>query len=1007
MPAPAVITPFRIVLLFVIATACGLISLQHIDTDWLPAQKKSQINISFAYAAGRAENVEQRVTALLEGSFTQLSQLKEISSASHNNSGSITLVFDKSADLQLKQLEVAALIRRLYPQLPALAAYPAISYGDATNQNNSPLLVYSVNGPQQPFMIKKQTERIFKSAMAAVPGIKQVQVSGVNNMQLLIEYDVTKCRAWSIEPSSINNSLQSYTATFYPGSISKGNGERYLIRVLPSLGSVSDLENILLVSATGQHPRLKDVARIFIEEQQPMAYFRVNGKNSVRLSITAHEGENKLALAARVKKIVHDNSAQLPQGYFARIEYDDTEFLQKEINKNYRRTALSATILLLFMLIVYRSWRYTFVLLSGLLVNLSLTATLAAAFGVDINLYTVAGLTIAFGIMTDNAIVMIDYYHKYRNRSFFLALLAASLIVIAALCLVFLLPDESRNNLADFAFIIVLSLISSLLVALWFTPGLYELVAAKRQRKNATHFFKKIKTKRAWFNRYYLLINLIATYRKSFLLLVAIGFGATLYLFLKDVSERAGYRDPEKTTLTVQAKLPQENTVEQMNAIIMDIEKQLSPVRGIDKFVTSIYSAQNANISISFKKSYENSLLPFSLKSKLIERSLQWGGMEWNIQGVGQAFNNTGIDEIPGFRISIKGYNYDEVQKQSANLAQKLARNKRVQKINNNDGVEYGETQGKELVLRINEGRMAMAGTNRAELLHKINTLSMPIPSGQYINLNNELYSLLLKEKKAEQYSQHSMFNDAIILDEERQARLKNIAHMELQSAASSIYKQNRQYINIVSFEYMGAAHFGEQFTDKLLAEMKRELPIGFTAAKESWQWDWQKERYRYLLIAVLVLSVFFICSILFENLKQPLYIISMIPLSFIGLFLIFSLGDFYFDQGGYAAFVMLGGLVANAAIYIVNDFNNLKKNKPTALHNRLLIKAIINRARTIILTVIATCCGLAPFLMEGSQEVFWFALAAGTIGGLLFSMLPAFLVMPVLLWRKKTKQTI
>jgi len=153
-----------------------------------------------------------------------------------------------------------------------------------------------------------------------------------------------------------------------------------------------------------------------------------------------------------------------------------------------------------------------------------------------------------------------------------------------------------------------------------------------------------------------------------------------------------------------------------------------------------------------------------------------------------------------------------------------------------------------------------------------------------------------------------------------------------------------------------------------------------------------------------LILANFFICSILFENLKEPFFIISMIPISFIGLFLVFSLGDYYFDQGGYAAFVMLGGLVSNAAIFIVNDFNNLRKKKQAFLYNRLLIKATANRGRTILLTTISTCCGLIPFLVEGQNEVFWFALAVGTIGGLLFSLFAVFVVLPVLLWKKKVR---
>jgi multidrug efflux pump subunit AcrB len=150
-------------------------------------------------------------------------------------------------------------------------------------------------------------------------------------------------------------------------------------------------------------------------------------------------------------------------------------------------------------------------------------------------------------------------------------------------------------------------------------------------------------------------------------------------------------------------------------------------------------------------------------------------------------------------------------------------------------------------------------------------------------------------------------------------------------------------------------------------------------------------------LIGLLIVGIFFICTVLFENFKQPVYIIVIIPISFIGLFLIFSLFDFYFDQGGYAAFVMLGGLAVNAGIFIINDLNN----RGSGQYNRNVLKSVAGKAIPILLTIMSTCFGLIPFLIEGQNEIFWFSLAIGTIGGLIFSMVGVFWVLPMLLWKK------
>jgi len=59
-------------------------------------------------------------------------------------------------------------------------------------------------------------------------------------------------------------------------------------------------------------------------------------------------------------------------------------------------------------------------------------------------------------------------------------------------------------------------------------------------------------------------------------------------------------------------------------------------------------------------------------------------------------------------------------------------------------------------------------------------------------------------------------------------------------------------------------------------------------------------------------------------------------------------------------------------------------------------IRAFNNKIVPISLTVVSTVLGLIPFLMDGPDEVFWFAFAVGTISGLLFSLLALVFVMPV-----------
>jgi len=132
------------------------------------------------------------------------------------------------------------------------------------------------------------------------------------------------------------------------------------------------------------------------------------------------------------------------------------------------------------------------------------------------------------------------------------------------------------------------------------------------------------------------------------------------------------------------------------------------------------------------------------------------------------------------------------------------------------------------------------------------------------------------------------------------------------------------------------------------------------------------------------------------ESLKQPLAIISMIPISFIGVFLTFYLFDFNFDQGGYASFILLSGISVNAALYIINDYNNLRNQYKNRNIQLLYFKAFNYKIIPIILTISSTIAGLIPFVWSGQNEAFWFSFAVGSIGGLLFSLIGIIVYLPL-----------
>jgi multidrug efflux pump subunit AcrB len=349
----------------------------------------------------------------------------------------------------------------------------------------------------------------------------------------------------------------------------------------------------------------------------------------------------------------------------------------------------------------------------------------------------------------------------------------------------------------------------------------------------------------------------------------------------------------------------------------------------------------------------------------------------------------------------MRGYNYDELEAQAEIFAQMLVDgNRRVQEVKTNEKFGYSSEKTSEYVLSFDVDRLARAGISRSSIMNTLRDLTKPRGRSFEANYQDKRLPVVIKANSADQFSKWDLMEEALPIDTARFVKIKDFATLTFEETANELLKEDRQYLRRLAFDYLGSGKFGRQYLEESIEKMEQLLPVGYSVETSGNYFSFRQQQRQYSLLLFLMVGIFFICAILFENLKQPFYIIITIPISFIGLFLIFSLFDFRFDPGGFAAFVMLGGLVVNASIFIVNDLNNTRLKK----YNRSVLRSVMGKAQPIILTILSTCFGLIPFLLEGDSEYFWFALAIGTIGGLVFSTVAVFLCLPVFLSRRKAK---
>ncbi|GAB4235912.1 MAG: efflux RND transporter permease subunit [Ekhidna sp.] len=982
-----------------------------------PEDKGNAFVISFSSGQNDPPLVtEQSITSILEGVLSTIGEVKEVNSVSRYGGGYITLVFEDGEDFQQKYLEILTAIRQVRNKLPENVPFPVISRGKREDAQD-PLLIYTLTSSLPHNVIVELANEQLLSRIGKNPGISRIVLSNDSRQYLKISFRMEKLLSLGLSIQDIQQALRSGNVSEQIGSItSDGYSKSVMMKT-----TAEDITDLLRIPIR-KNLLLQDLVSVEIEDQRPTFISRYNGENAISLSIFIHDHLNKLQLAKEIKSETGQLTSSLPNGLSLMLSYDDTDFVSKELFKISKRATLSVLVLSLLVLLVYRRLKQLMVLISSVFVSVGISALIMYLLRIPVHLYTIAGITISFGLIIDNSIMVIDHLRRNRDLKVINALLAATLTTIAALLVIFVLPQEERIGMGDFAVAISIALCSSIAVSLLFTPAFAKMMASKKERNSISINKKRIlvKIQKAYFDT----LRFASNYKTFLVVTMIILFGLPVYLvpkkiegvdiynrtigsevyqeevrpytdkffggmlraFYLNVFESSGYRTPEKTRLYVTASLDEGHTIEQLNSIVQKVEEYLSQVRGLSDYKSSIYSGKYAQVVIEFDDEQENGSLPFTLKNRLIQRSLDWGGVDWNVYGVGRGFSNARGESMPSFRVKLTGYNYDELEGLANDLAEKLLVHPRIKDVNTNDRVSWRDENTEQFFLK------PIGATNADSYLTSVRYVKSLAPSytaDDYITLNNTRLPVRFEDEEKDKFGIYRLQNESVQLPLNRNSELVR----DLKTNA--LYRENRSYVRVLSFDYFGSYRFGNEYLEEVLNASF--FPPGYSFEKIQFSFDAGKTKRQYGLISLILLLVFVICAVTFESWKLPFLVIMVIPFSFIGLFMIFTWGGFYFDQGGYAAFILLAGIVVNASIFIVAEAMNYTSNN----WSRNIIKACSRKFTAIMLTIVSTCLGLVPFLLEGQQEVFWFSFSVGVIGGLIFSVLLVFGVLPVMLMKK------
>jgi len=1016
--------PVMVTMIYLVLTALGAVAWQKIPIELLPNTNLPRLTVNAVWSGASAEALEAFVTSPLEGEIQQIRGVETVNSRSNaDGRAAVDVTFSRNTDMEFTRLELserlAALARDRFPvgaQRPTITPYVPEALADQQTE----FLRYRVTGPYQMEALIEHIEDVIQPAIQAVEGVSTVDIYGQSRRQIVLVMNEPKIAALGLTPATISQALRDIEFWREVGSVQEGDLVRTVV-IRQRADSLVDLRKVILLSNGGRIIRVSDVAEVYDTFREPTRYDRIDGFPAVSFGVTREPRTNAVAIADRVKARVDSLQALHPQGVRLILQTDESKAIKTQLTDLRNRSLMSAAIIFVVLLLFLQSFRSAFIVFSTIAFSVLITLNLMYAVGYTLNVLSLMALAMGFGIVVDTAIVVLEnIYRRWRlgespeyaaehgSREVVLAILAGTLTTIVVFIPFVYLQGELRIFYLPLAIIVGFSQVASLFVAFTFIPALAARLLRARSAERDLRSVDAVERKRPFYVRGYAgLLGVTLRFPWVSAMVVALMLGGSYYLFDKYVQRqmRWGNWAGQRSMVAVRVGMPQGEELERTDEIARYFDYRLRRMEGVESFTTQVQPRQ-ASIVVTFPDSLEYTEVPQIVYDQLVAYGLSFAGPTLSVTGSGKSFNTGGGGGMAGNQtINVYGYNYEKVREIAEEIGERLGKLPRVHDVDASATGGWGGERAVELVVRVDRQRLAMNDITAQDVVNKVAAAVRGTVSRDLIRLGGEDVELEAKLGGYETFDLLELESLMLRASTGQEVRLVDVARIEERRALSTIARENQRYQRTVRYEFRGPQKLADRIRKQVVTETI--VPDGYSVVGESpFNFSREEEKQIYGVLAISIILIFMVTAALFESLRQPLCVLLTIPMALIGVFLLFFYVNASFTREAYIGVIMMGGIVVNNSILLIDRVNQVRLEGRLALE-AAIVQGTLDRVRPILMTTVVTITGLLPLVLfsESPDSNIWNALGFALIGGLTSSTLLVLSVTPALYYLFERRQ--
>ena len=1014
--------PIVAMVIAIVITLAGLVSMSRLPIAQLPEIVPPQIQVSTTYTGADAVTVEQAVATPIEQQVNGVDNMLYMKSTNAND-GTITLSidFEVGTNVDIDNVLVQNRVAQATPSLPL----DVKNFGVSVKKSLAfPLLIISFISPNGTYdfnFLGNYATININDALKRIPGVGDVQTRGAPDYAMRIWLKPDQMAKLGLTVVDLQSAIQKQNTVNPAGQVGgepapPGQEFTYAMRAQGRLVTAEEFGEIVVrLNPDGSTIRLKDIARIELGTQNYSQRGRLSGRPAAVVTVNQLPGSNALAVANAVKETLAELKTRFPQDLDYEVSLDTTLPVTEGIREISKTLTIAISLVTLVVYLFLQSWRATLIPLLTIPVALIGTFMVFPLLGFTINTLSLFGLVLAIGLVVDDAIVVVEAVQHNIEQGLSprdatikaMDEVSGPVVAIALILATVFIPVAFVGGITgrlyqQFALTIAISVLISAVTALSLTPALCVKLlhpTTKGGRPTGLFFrlfnrgFERGSNGYLWVTR-----GLVRRAFISILFLLVIGgaaghFGRILPTgFLPD--EDNGY-------LVVALQLPDAASFQRTDAVVTKIGEMVKKIPGIRGFnaltgfnlLTGASTTYSATIFIRFEP-WENRRTP-----------------ETSVKGIQAALNRV-LSQIPegrafailppaipgfgragGFSLMLQDRSGATVEFLADQVNRFLdAARKRPELVGVNSLFSSSVPQ---VFARVDRDKVLKLGIDIREVYSALQTLM----GGFYVNDFNRFGR------------QWKVYLQA---DPEYRIRAEDIGQFFVRNNRSDMVPLS----TLVTIEPYAGPEFTIHFNLYRAAEIIGSAAPGFSSGQAmtvleevfhevmppemGFAWNalsFQQKRAEggaVAIFAVSLLFVFLILAALYESWSLPFSVLLGTPVAVLGAFLGLWLRGFENNVYAQIGLVMLIGLSAKNAILIV-EFAKLERERGKSVWDAALSGARL-RLRPILMTSFSFILGCVPLWMAaGAGSVARQILGTVVISGMLAATLIGLFLVPML----------